>query len=101
MANNGRRASFLNSVSVPPRWRRSVLKLWNRLALAALLLPLTAFAATAVTVDIDIVSKGEPVPGAEITFETAEGTEVTPQPPPPPSTDTPAVPDTKTEPSKT
>ena len=38
-----------------------MLKLWNRLALAALLLPLTAFAATAVTVDIDIVSKGDVV----------------------------------------
>ena len=59
---------------------------WNRIALAALLLPITSFAAGAVTVDVDVVSKGEPVPGAEISFETADGSVVPPQPPASPTT---------------
>lgn len=55
--------------------------------LAALVMP-----ALAVTVDVDVVSNGEPVPGATVSFETETGVVVPPEPPPAASSQQPEQP---------
>lgn len=63
-----------------------MLKAGSRIFAMVACLAALATPALAVTVDVDVVSNGEPVPGATVSFETETGVVVPPEPPPAPST---------------